>query len=906
MPAVSPPLWENAPPQLASKKQWLVWRFEDKPGQTKPAKIPYYAKGTRRAGEQGSDKDRARLVLLPEARSAFERGGYDGVGFALLPNDELVGIDLDHVIDPVTGEVKQQALAIVKACASFSEYSPSGTGLHVIVQGTTTTNKSNDIGVEVFCGRQYFTFTGKRFGDTPADVLPVGTDVFQRLHATINKAKNARKGEPAAVKLTSGDRTPDEFKRVNAAALRSLAAWVPDLLPAAVPKGDGYRVTSKALNRPNQEDLSVTPAGIVDFGQEGTGDPKDGRRTPIDLVIEWGPVKNAKEALTWLAKRLGIDVVPSKVKTPATGDDKAPYDPFSCDEEGLWYTPPGADAPKKFCAPLYVTAWARDQYDNGAALQVEFTNVFGQARRHLLLTERLAGDGAQMRSELNAMGFFCPTDLNRRRWLLDYLLTRKPAGRVRYVSKCGWWENCYVLAHETLGKPTEEAVVFWSESPIEGGMSQRGTLQTWQRDLARLAAGNSRLALCISMAFAAPLMRWSGVAGGGVVIVGPSSTGKTTGGQLAASVNGLGAEGQPNSYIQKARATSNGAEYQAEHFNDGLLILDELIHLDPADIGNTIHTLADGVGKERAKAAGGLRRKPTWKVMLLFTSEVSVSQHMETANKRARGGLDVRLISLPAEVVPKSMFETTYEFENGAAMADWIKANVAKSYGVAGRMWLEYLVANVATLASELRERMAVLEELMVHPSSGGQVRRGARRFCLIAAAGEMAIEAGILPWTKGTAAQHVHTCFDAWTATREGGVGSSDDAAMVAQVRQFIVEHGQLRLPDIGRDEQHDDRAPRTGMRVGWSKVSKKTSDGSVAVRDYYIFVDAFRNLVCKGINYKSALALLRDRGYLMPGPIPAGGKVGRFDRREYHPLEGHATVIRLHSTILDQVEVL
>ena len=909
------PAWENIPTHLAELKQWLLWKFEAKPGQEKPAKMPYYVKGARRAGEQGSDKDRARLATLSQAREAFQRGGWDGIGFALLPGDGLAGIDLDHVIDPSTGELKPQALAIVQAFGSYTEYSPSGTGLHIIVQGTTTTNKSNEIGVELFCGRQYFTFTGKHFADAPGDVRPAETAAFKRLHATINQAKGKRKGEPAkaALRLVPGGKTlttggADAFKRVNESALRALSGWVPDLLPAAVVKGDGYRVTSKALNRSNQEDISITPAGIVDFGQEGTGDPKDGRRTPIDLVMEWLPTAKAKEALAWLAKRLGIDVVaPTKRKAPATDDPRPVYERFSCDDTGLYYQPP-EESPKRICDPLYVTAWARDQYDNGAALQITFTNIFGQARRHLLPTERLAGDGAQMRSELNAMGFFCPTDMNRRRWLLEYLLSRRPDERVRYVPKVGWYGNCFVCPHETLGTPEGEAVVFSSESPIEGGMSQRGSLQSWQQNLARLAVGNSRLTLCISMAFAAPLVHWaSGVSGGGINLIGSSSIGKTTGLQLAATVYGLGTEGRANSFIQKARATSNGAEYQAEHFNDGLLVLDEMVHLDPADAGATIYTLADGVGKDRARAAGGLRRKPSWTVMILTSSEISLQQHMETANKRARGGLDVRLIGVPAEVAPKSMFETTHDFDSGSTMADWIKEHVAKSYGVAGRQWLEHLVQHTDTIGAELHKRMEALEWQMVHESSAGQVRRGGRRFCLIAASGEMATAAGLTGWKAGEATAAAQTCFNAWTASREGGVGSSEDAAMLAQVRQFIAEHGQLRLPDISRDEQLDDRAPRTGMRCGWSKVveteatvvDKNNGEEVVKylpkVRDYFVFIDAMRSIVCKGLNYKSVLALLRDRKFLMTGPGD------RFDRREYHPLEGNVRAYRIHSTILD-----
>ena len=63
-----------------------------------------------------------------------------------------------------------------------------------------------------------------------------------------------------------------------------------------------------ALNRQLQEDLSVMPEGIVDFGVADMGDAKQGRRTPIDLVMEWLPTAKPKDALHWLAQRIGVQL----------------------------------------------------------------------------------------------------------------------------------------------------------------------------------------------------------------------------------------------------------------------------------------------------------------------------------------------------------------------------------------------------------------------------------------------------------------------------------------------------------------------------------------------------------------------------------------------------------------------
>jgi predicted P-loop ATPase len=197
-PLVPTPEWDNIPALLAERPQWLLWRYEAKEGQVKPLKVPYWATGARRGGTQGSDIDRGKLCTLGEIKRAYERGGYTGIGFAFLPDDGLIGIDIDGAINPETGVVTDRLQAIITSVASYTEYSPSGKGVHIIVQGSTTTNKCNDIGLEVFCGRQYFTFTGKHWSGTPLTVEVIDPKVLSRLHATVDQAKSKAKATTAA------------------------------------------------------------------------------------------------------------------------------------------------------------------------------------------------------------------------------------------------------------------------------------------------------------------------------------------------------------------------------------------------------------------------------------------------------------------------------------------------------------------------------------------------------------------------------------------------------------------------------------------------------------------------------------------------------------------------------------
>ena len=322
-PPVFTPVWDSIPASLAARQQWLLWKFEwgkDAPGVGKPKKMPYHVTGARRSGTQGDDRDRMRLATLSVARKAYEQGGWSGIGFAFLPGDGLIGIDLDGQMEP-DGAWSDRCTNIVAACASFTEISPSGKGVHIIVEGETTTNKSNDIGVEVFAGRQYFTFTANRFPNTPAEVLPISESALRRLHKTIDDAKAVHKvaqirptekAAPVAQPAGGASSGKDDFRRVNDAAMAAFHSWVPALFGGReTVRGSGYRVSSKDLGRDLQEDLSIAPEGIVDFGVQDMGDPKNGARTPIDLVMEWSTGANTPVlALKWLAATIGVTLTP--------------------------------------------------------------------------------------------------------------------------------------------------------------------------------------------------------------------------------------------------------------------------------------------------------------------------------------------------------------------------------------------------------------------------------------------------------------------------------------------------------------------------------------------------------------------------------------------------------------------
>ena len=218
------------PALMRERSQWLLWRLEPNPGKPKPRKVPYYANGRIRHDKQGSAGDRSALVTFEQALVALAAGDWAGLGFAFLPDDGLIGIDIDGAIDPATGEVSARCRAIVEACASYTEYSPSGTGVHIIVQGKTKTFKDNRIGVEVFCERQFFTCTGRRWTGTPSEVAPISEVALRRLKLTVQEARKAALGVTPTPAASGGVAAPSG----------SLTMWLEQALQVLDSAGCSY------------------------------------------------------------------------------------------------------------------------------------------------------------------------------------------------------------------------------------------------------------------------------------------------------------------------------------------------------------------------------------------------------------------------------------------------------------------------------------------------------------------------------------------------------------------------------------------------------------------------------------------------------------------------------------------
>lgn len=181
----------NYPKELSALPQWVCWHLEPDPKGGKARKVPYNPM----TGRKASSTDPKSWVSLEQAMAAQQQYHYKGLGFVFTAEGGVVGVDIDHCVE--LGALNQVASEIVKRYPTYTEVSPSGTGLHLFYRGAMTAkgNKNSDTGVEMYAHSRFFTMTGNRLENTPAEIAD-GTEALPWIHETyVAKQKPARKAK---------------------------------------------------------------------------------------------------------------------------------------------------------------------------------------------------------------------------------------------------------------------------------------------------------------------------------------------------------------------------------------------------------------------------------------------------------------------------------------------------------------------------------------------------------------------------------------------------------------------------------------------------------------------------------------------------------------------------------------
>ena len=158
----------NVPQELKNLKRWVCWTKELRDG--KETKVPVNAI----TGEHAKSDDKMTWTSFFVAVKGCIKYNCVGLGFQL--GDGIFGIDLDNHVDSHTGkkpmtedQFKTLADEFVNALNSYSEYSQSGEGIHIICYGTLPDGRKRKNNVEMYDRGRFFAFTGNVINQKPIE-----------------------------------------------------------------------------------------------------------------------------------------------------------------------------------------------------------------------------------------------------------------------------------------------------------------------------------------------------------------------------------------------------------------------------------------------------------------------------------------------------------------------------------------------------------------------------------------------------------------------------------------------------------------------------------------------------------------------------------------------------------------
>lgn len=159
-------VFERIPKELKEEGLFCLYKLEQRKGKT--TKVPYQVTGSR-----ADPSNRKCFTDFATVKDTQQKGGYAGLGIGVF--EPYAMIDIDHCVE--NGKLSPMAQEIVELMDSYTEYSPSGTGIHIIVKVdkfkfdvTKYYINNRKLGLEVYVAgatNKYLTITGDVIRDKP-------------------------------------------------------------------------------------------------------------------------------------------------------------------------------------------------------------------------------------------------------------------------------------------------------------------------------------------------------------------------------------------------------------------------------------------------------------------------------------------------------------------------------------------------------------------------------------------------------------------------------------------------------------------------------------------------------------------------------------------------------------------
>ncbi len=545
---------------------------------------------------------------------------------------------------------------------------------------------------------------------------------------------------------------------------------------------------------------------------------------------------------------------------------------------GLFYI--GGQKPVQVCTTpvVPVALFCGKDKESGLGIRLMTGNGLGKYVKALVRFEDIVQSGAQVVGKLADRGF-CVGSSPQQFALFD-----------RFLQRCRSLPLPVYLMADAMGFVSEDMAFLHGHEPVvtsltgfdyllpgfrvRPGLHKGGALEEWINLIRENVHGWAQT-FALSASFASMLLVPAGMDVGMFHFHGVSTTGKTLLLMLAASVHGDGSEpgSGGNVNIIRWNTTPNAMERLLADYSGLVACVDELGASNHKQLSSLLYNITSGTAKERLTRSLTADESFKWRMFILSTGEMSISEKLAEQKAVLQGGQEHRAISM--ELLPEDAQKPDEPVSETRARADALKTGLAEVYGHAGPAFIGKLLSGkntagglrtYAEFSSWLQEQTDAycnaLEEAL--RDEGRDItrvqRRGLKRFALVWLAGEKALKYGLLPFESDAVAESVMSAARRWL---------DDNQNQYNPVRNMLEE---LQLTLVTKSSRHfitlrDEHARCPGDM--WGFVHYKTGD-------FLIYESVFEKLCSeKGLKTVDVARPLERSGYLL------GESAGHYKKR-------------------------
>ena len=315
---------EGISPQLIGLDRWVLWVWKKIGG--KWSKIP---KQSRFPLQNASSTDSETWTDFSSAVEAAEKNDL-GIGF-VFNGDGIVGIDLDDCREAETGKLAGWAEDIIGKLKTYTEVSPSGTGLKLFVRGELPEGCRSGFkrpeggSVEVYSTGRFFTVTGQREPGTPDEVREQQGPLTAVLAMFTRWVEDAKPKQQASVKRNIEQPITQDRER----QIKRASAYL-STIPGAVSGQGGSTATF------------ITTKKVLSFGLS--------REDAFDVLSGWNfkcvPPWNDEELWHKIDNAIKSGLTPIADREQYPVSDQPIVDPFETEGESVSVSPEAESATK--------------------------------------------------------------------------------------------------------------------------------------------------------------------------------------------------------------------------------------------------------------------------------------------------------------------------------------------------------------------------------------------------------------------------------------------------------------------------------------------------------------------------------------------------------------------------------